>query len=109
MPAIVLRRYEDCQRDYHNELRRLAELAFSIYSRNNYDRLYLIGRRAMGIDSHNPLASIWAEWSIASDIPDGWEIVRAEHIPISMTAIHMAALLRDWTRREPCWLYANCA
>jgi hypothetical protein len=106
MPAVVRRSYSVLQRDFQAEIDRLASFAWRAY---HFDLtpLYLVGRKATGLDTLNPRAEIWTELSCEHEAADGWECVRSEHIPRDETLEQVRGRIRDWLSREPLWIFAD--
>jgi hypothetical protein len=113
MPAIKPRAYKDQQREFHELLTQLAELAWLEYCRNPYRSLYIVGQRKTGIDTHNPAAFIWTGFSIADDYEvekrrdEGWLVVHGEALPRSGTVDVIRGKIETVMRREPMYIFAD--
>lgn len=83
----------------------LADQAWTRYMRCPSVRLYLVGSKSAGLDTHNPRSEIWSSLAVMSD--DGLQTVRPEPLPRNVTRERMADVIRDWLRTEPLWIFAD--
>jgi hypothetical protein len=101
MPAICPRSYKECQRLYHEELSRLASLAFHQYCRNPCQRLYLYGTTRTGNTGMG-----FYDLTIACD-ESPLEVVITEHIPVNLTQDGMRGWLQQRLGRTPLWPFCD--
>lgn len=111
MANVVPKRWDDIQREYAEELRRLAELAFRRYSRNLYELLYLAGTKRTGLDTHNPSRWVWERLTVASATEvsgrEELEVVRGDEVPRNLTVDGLVSWFRERLAKEPLAIFAD--
>lgn len=107
MPVVSPKPYRQMQAEFYAECRRLAEAAFTGYCRDLYTPLYIVGRKAKGLDTHSPHADIWAELNVAAEAPEGWSIVHPEPLSRAQAIDHATATVQSKLNREPLWIFAD--
>jgi hypothetical protein len=106
MPNVSPKPFAQCQQEFAEECRRLAADAFGHNFRNGLP-VYLAGSRRAGLDTLNPRAEIWASLQIATEEDSHLQTVRPEPLPRNLTIDQLAAVIRDWLRTEPLWIFAD--
>ncbi len=107
MSVAIVQTHRVSMQRFQDELSRLVELAFDRYGIDLSTRLYLVGRKATGIDSHNPQVEIWAALDVLPEEPEGWDPIRPEPVPRHFTRDGLRDWFRQSLKREPLWLFAD--
>lgn len=84
--------------------RQLAEESFRKYTRNIYTGLYLCGREGT-VNG----ATCWTELFVSGSSVDGGQVVVGELVPRNYTTDQLVEWFHERLKREPLWMYAECA
>ena len=90
--------------ELYAECRQLAESAFKQYTRYIYTGLYLCGRE--GVVNG---ATCWTELFVSGNSVDGGKVVVVELVPRNYTTDQLVEWFHERLKREPLWMYAECA
>ncbi len=106
MPVSTRRTFKQCQTAFHDEIHRLAALAWGHYMRTGgLYPVYLVGKKG-----HPAATDIWTAFDVHqdSDGNDGdWIIVTPENLPRNATLDQMRDKIHAILKNEPNWLFAD--